>query len=113
MRFIDDKAFREDMLFARSLRTDTKGETTFIVTYFKESNIPLKNIIACATDGAPSMTGSYRGFIAHLKRAVPEAYCIHCVIHCQHLVAKQLGGRLHDALNIVIKVVNHIKSSSL
>ena len=35
-------------------------------------------------------------------------------MHQQHLVAKkQLGGHLHDALNIVIKVVNHVKSNSL
>ncbi|XP_065565911.1 zinc finger BED domain-containing protein 5-like [Artemia franciscana] len=57
---------KEEMLFARSLTTDTKGETIFneVATYFKENNIPLKNIIACATDGAPSMTGRYKGFIA-------------------------------------------------
>ncbi|KAI6652945.1 hypothetical protein LOD99_4022 [Oopsacas minuta] len=30
------------------------------------------NIIACSTDGAPSMIGSHRSFIAHLKRAVPK-----------------------------------------
>jgi len=115
VRFKDDKGPREEMLFARSLRTDTKGETIFneVVTYFKENNIPLKNIIACATDGAPSMTGRYKGFIAHLKKAVPEVFCIHCVIHRQHLVAKKLSGRLHDALTVVIKVVNHIKSNSL
>ncbi|XP_038637238.1 SCAN domain-containing protein 3-like [Scyliorhinus canicula] len=115
VRFIDYQGPREEMLFARSLRTDTKGETIFneVVTYFKESNIPLKNIIACATDGAPSMTGKCKGFITLLKKAVPEVFCIHCVIHRQHLVAKQLGGRLHDALSVVIKVVNHIKSNSL
>ena len=52
---------KEEMLFARSLMTDKKGETIFneVATYFKENNIPLKNIIACATDGAPSMTGRY------------------------------------------------------
>jgi len=61
---------KEEMLFARSLTTDKKGETIFneVATYFKENNIPLKNIIACATDGAPSMTGRYKGFIAHLKK---------------------------------------------
>ena len=115
MRFIDDNGLREEMLFARSLITDTKGLTIFneVVTYFSECNIPLKNIIACATDGAPSMIGRYNGFIAHLKKAVPGIFCIHCIIHCQHLVAKCLGGRLHDAVDIVIKVVNYIKSNSL
>ena len=115
VRFNSDEGSKEEMLFARSLVTDTKGETIFneVVTYFQENNIPLKNIIACATDGAPSMTGRYKGFIAHLKKAVPEVFCIHCVIHRQHLVAKKMSARLHDALTVVIQVVNHIKSNSL
>ena len=93
----------------------TESETIFIevATYFQENNIPLKNIIACATDGAPPMTGRYKDFIAHLKKAVPEVFCIHCVIHRQHLVAKKMSARLHDALTVVIKVVNHIKLNSL
>ena len=53
--------------FNKSLTTDTKGETIFneVATYFQENNIPLKNIIACAADGAPSTTGRYKGFTAH------------------------------------------------
>ncbi|XP_076324388.1 SCAN domain-containing protein 3-like [Tachypleus tridentatus] len=115
VRFNNDEGPKEEMPFARSLVTDTKGETIFneVVTYFQENNIPLKNIIACATDGTPSMTGRYKGFIAHLQKAVPEVFCIHCVIHRQHLVAKKMSVRLHYALTVVIQVVNHIKSNSL
>ncbi|XP_068234218.1 SCAN domain-containing protein 3-like [Palaemon carinicauda] len=115
VRFNSDEGHKEEMLFARSLVTDTKGENIFdkVVTYFQQNNIPLKYIIACATDGAPSMTGGYKGFNAHLKKAVPEVFCIHCVVHRQHLIAKRLSARLHDALTIVIQVVNHIKSNSL
>ncbi|XP_076359030.1 SCAN domain-containing protein 3-like [Tachypleus tridentatus] len=71
--FNNDEGPKEEMLFARSLVTHTKGETIFneVVTYFQENNIPLKNIIACATDGAPSMTGRYKGFIGHLKKSCP------------------------------------------
>lgn len=49
------------MRFARKVRTDTKGETIFneFVTYFKESNTPLKNIITCATNDDPFMIGRY------------------------------------------------------
>ena len=59
------------------------------------------------------MVGRYRGFIAHIKNALPEMFCIHCVIHRQHLVAKRLSGRLHEALTHAVKVVNSIKSSAL
>ncbi|KFD68217.1 hypothetical protein M514_19699 [Trichuris suis] len=48
------------------------------------------NVIACATDGAASMVGRYRGFIAHLKRVLPSVFTIHCVIHREHLVSKKI-----------------------
>ncbi|XP_076322057.1 SCAN domain-containing protein 3-like [Tachypleus tridentatus] len=98
--------------FALQLDESTLRDNEAILLAY-ENNIPLKNIIACATDGAPSMTGRYKGFIAHLKKAVPEVFCIHCVIHRQHLVAKKMSASLHDALTVVIQVVNHIKSNSL
>ena len=100
------------MLFAKTLKTDTKGETIFnmVTSYMEEKAIPLENIIAVATDGAPAMTGRYRGFIAFMKKAVPGIFTIHCIVHRQHLVAKHLSGNLHTSLNIVI---NKIKSRSL
>lgn len=49
------------MRFSRKLRTDTIGEIIFneFVTYFKESNTPLKNIITCATNDDRFMIGRY------------------------------------------------------
>ena len=57
------------MLFARPLVTDTKGESIYKVVenFFQEKEIPMYNIIACATDGAPAMVGRHRGFISYLK----------------------------------------------
>ena len=45
------------------------------------------------------------------KEVIPEEYFayLHNVISCQHLVGNQLCGCLHDALNTVENVVNHIK----
>ena len=90
VRYRDDEGPREEILFARSLRTDTRGETilNYVAAYVEESNIPLTNISAFATDGAPSMTGRHKCFIAYLKKAISGAFCIHCVIHRQHLVAR-------------------------
>ena len=70
--YIHDGAPKEEMLFAKPLETDTRGESIFGVVkqFFEEKSIPLRNIVACATDGAPSMIGRHRGFIAHLKRVV-------------------------------------------
>ncbi|KAL1286271.1 Zinc finger BED domain-containing protein [Trichinella pseudospiralis] len=62
---------------------DAKGETSFrsLEDYLKEHNVPLRNITAVATDGAPAIVGRYRGFATLLKETV------HCVLHRHHLVA--------------------------
>ena len=71
VRFLDVDEICQEMLFALKLTTDTKGESIFkkLEVYFEENNIPLKNIVACATDGAAAMIGRYRGFSAYLKKS--------------------------------------------
>ncbi|CAH1996338.1 unnamed protein product [Acanthoscelides obtectus] len=58
VRFIMNQEIYEELLFARTLITDTKGESIFHVLkdYFIEKATPLSNIISVATDGAPAMT---------------------------------------------------------
>ena len=53
VRFVKEEKSVQELLFARQLKTDTKGESVFNVVenFFKEKNIPLSNILACATDG--------------------------------------------------------------
>ncbi|KAJ8019024.1 Protein ZBED8 [Holothuria leucospilota] len=113
VRFIHDHEMVEEM-FARSLQTDTKGSSIFqlLKKYFNDKNIPMENILACATDGAPAMVGRHCGFIALLKNKVPSVFAIHCMVHRQHLVVKSLSPRLHTLLQIVIKAVNKIKASA-
>ena len=71
VRFVKDESLVQELLFARQLETDTKGESVFRVVddFFKEKDIPLCNILACATDGAPSMVGRHRGFISFLEKS--------------------------------------------
>uniref|UniRef100_A0A5S6QB77 HAT C-terminal dimerisation domain-containing protein n=1 Tax=Trichuris muris TaxID=70415 RepID=A0A5S6QB77_TRIMR len=70
--FFNAKELVEKMLFARRIRTNTKGATIFeeIRGCFEENGIPMENIIACATDGAASMS----------------VFTIHCAVHREHLV---------------------------
>ena len=81
--------------------------------FFKEKGIPLSNISSCATDGEPARVGHRKGFLGFLRRAVPSILAVHCVIHRQHLVAKNLSGELHSILNTVIKAVNKNKVNAL
>ncbi|XP_067417820.1 SCAN domain-containing protein 3-like [Emydura macquarii macquarii] len=115
VRFVMDQEIHQELLFAKTLTTDTKGESIFNVLkdYFMEKAIPLTNIISVAADGAPAMFGRYCGFISYLKQNVPGIFAIHCVIHRQHLVAKNLSARLHQSLQFVITAVNKIRSNAL
>ncbi|KFD45186.1 LOW QUALITY PROTEIN: hypothetical protein M513_13937, partial [Trichuris suis] len=108
-----------ELLFAKELLTDTRGESIFhtVEDFFKENEIALTNVIAVATDGAPSMLARHRGFLSYLKEKVPDllaVHCgsfkekvpdllaVHCVIHRQHLEAKRLSDRVIDSLQYVI-----------
>ncbi len=66
-----------------------------------EKKIPICNILS----GAPAMTGHHKGSTTLLKRAVPTAHTVHCIIHGQHLVEKILNERLHTWLHYV-KAIN-------
>ena len=114
VRFTKNGAASEKLLFAKSLRTDTRGESIFEVvqSFFEHHRIPLSNIIACSTDCAPTMIGCYRGLISLLKKAVPNVFSIHCVIHRQHFVAKKLSDQLNSSLQ-VITAINSIKTRAL
>ena len=69
VQLINGEEIRQELLFQKMLETDTKDESIFKVAQelFAEKQIPLINIVACATGKAPSMTGRYRGFIISLR----------------------------------------------
>ncbi|XP_076048881.1 protein FAM200C-like [Oratosquilla oratoria] len=113
VRFIDDSCkLCEEMLFAKLVGTDTTGLSIFEATksWFDDNEIPLGNLISCVTDGAPSMVGKQKGFIARMKELCPSILAVHCVVHRDHLVAKALSPDLHESLRVVIKTVKKIKS---
>ena len=112
--FNENGVLQEEMLFVQNLITDTKGVSIFtaVKSDLEKNNIPLTNIVACAIDGVPSMVDRYRGFIAYLKKEAPNVFCIHCVIHRQHLAAKHLSIILHSSLNIIISAINKIKANA-
>ena len=110
-----DAVLHEELAMALSLNTDTRCETVFqeVKTYFQKNQIPLTNVIAYATDGAPSTIGCYRGFIALLKGLNLLVLTVYSVIHGQHLVTKNMSVCLNIFLKTVIKAVNKIKAHAL
>ncbi|KAE9522795.1 hypothetical protein AGLY_016836 [Aphis glycines] len=61
----------------------------------------------------PLSSDTVRRRINEMVEDVEISLSIHCVIHRQHLVAKNLSDRLHQSLKYVISAVNKIRSNSL
>ena len=109
--FIHEDDIGEEMLFIKSLPETTTGEDVFnkVMQYFNNKNIALTNVINIASDGAAAMTGKVKGFISRMKSVAPHIFHIHCIIHRQHLVAKNTGGDMEEALNTAIHAINFVK----
>ena len=115
VRYVCGRDVSEDILFAKYLSTDTRGETIFnaLDEYLQANSIPFGNILACATDGAPAMVGRYRGFATLLKERVPKVLAVHCVLHRHNLASKAISPSLHQSLNTAVKGINKIKAHAL
>ncbi|GFU68419.1 uncharacterized protein TNCV_2983481 [Trichonephila clavipes] len=72
----------------------------------------MKIITSCAADGAPNMMDKKNGCLKLMKDANPEMILVHCVIHMQNLVAKNISPVLNEVLHTVIKCVNVIKATA-
>ena len=79
VRYTDNGKVMEELLFCKCLQTDATGQTIFqtLLAYLQEKSIPLTNIVACATDGAPAMAGRYRGFASLFRQKNP--ICSLCI----------------------------------
>ncbi|XP_068250801.1 protein FAM200C-like [Palaemon carinicauda] len=114
-RFIWKESVEEDMLFYCCLETSTTADDVFkaVSAFFQEQDISWEKLFRVFTDGAPPMLGTCSGFVTKVKEKAPSVISTHCFIHCQALAAKTLPSKLQKHLNIMIKIVNHIKHSAL
>ena len=112
VRFIDNGEFAEEKLFCEQLTATTTAADIYGVykNYMSRWNILLGNVVACTADGAPAMIGKRNGVLKLMKDDNPKMMLVHCVIHRENLVARNLSPELNDTLTAVIKCVNLIKA---
>ena len=48
-----------------------------------------------------------------MRSVAPHIYHIHCIIHRQHLVARNIGGDMEQVLSAAIHVFNIVISNSV
>ena len=114
VRYIDKEKFQEEMLFCQSLETTTRGVDIYdkVSNYFDDNEIPKTNIVSYAADSAPAMMGKNTGCLKLLKDENLNMLVVHCVIHRENLVAKNLAPKLHEILHSAIKCINYIKANA-
>lgn len=112
VRYIFKNSIQEDVLFAKPLETYTTGAAIFnlINEYFEKHEINWSFCLGVCTDGAKSMTGTYSGLVARVKKINENIEWTHCCIHRQALACKRIPAELAGTLSDAVKIVNFIKS---
>jgi len=83
-----------------------------VMKVLKDFDLPIGKLCSVTTDGASALTGKNVGFIKLFQNELQhEIISYHCIIHQQHLCAKQLN--LDYVMSKVVKTVNFIRSKGL
>ena len=80
--------------------------------FFIENGLQWSKLVGCTTDGALAMLGRKSGFQASVKAVFP-VISVHSFIHRFAHAAEHLFPNLKTSLNLVVKMVNYIKTSAL
>ncbi len=98
----------QELIDLLPLTGQTRGEDIFstIITCLKEKGIQTNHIISVATDGAPSMTGTHKGFVSLLKRELNrEVISVHCIVHQEALCAQTCPSEFTEVMDLVAKII--------
>ena len=114
VRYIDKGKFAEEMLFCKLLETATTATNIYpkLKHYLDVKNIQMENITSCAADGAPVMMGKKNRYLKWMKDENLDMLLVHCVIHTENLVAKNISPELNAVLKSVMKCINTIKANA-
>ena len=107
-------AIRSELLLYET-RTKTKGEDVFklVDNFFKENGLQWTKLVGCTTDGAPAMFGRKSEFQARMKAVSSSVTSVHCFVLRFALAAKLRPPDMKASLNLIVKIVNYIKTCAL
>ena len=115
IRVASNNDIEEHFLFCQPLSTTKTGKDMFnmVDKFFTENLIDWAKCLTVCTDGAPSMIGCRKGFVAHVKKVNPSVQVIHCMLHRKNLASRELSETLHGVMKDVIEIVNFVKARGL
>ena len=114
VRYATKDAILNESLLINKRRTTTKEDVFELVdNFFKENGLQWTELVSCTSKGAPAMFGRKSGFQARVKAVPPSVTSVHYFIHQFALAARLLPPDIETSLNLVVKMVNYIKTSVL
>lgn len=74
---------KEEFLFCEDLQTMTRGTDIMdkLNEYFGQHGLEWGHLCGVCTNEASAMLRLHSGFVTFVKEKVPDAICIHCMIH--------------------------------
>uniref|UniRef100_A0A8C1I0R4 HAT C-terminal dimerisation domain-containing protein n=1 Tax=Cyprinus carpio carpio TaxID=630221 RepID=A0A8C1I0R4_CYPCA len=115
-RYVNSDGPQEEMIELIPLKGQTHGEDICeaVLKCLNDNGINTNHLISVATDGAPSMRGSQKGFVTLLQKALDRnLLAFHCILHQEALCAKTFPPECMEVMNLVIEMVNKIIAKAL
>lgn len=110
-RYVNSNGPQEEMIQLIPLKGQIRGEDICeaVLKCLNDNGINTNHLISVATDGAPSMRGSKRGFVTLLQKALDRnLLAFHCILHQEALCAQTFPSECMAGMNLVIEMVNKI-----
>jgi hypothetical protein len=100
VRYCFEENIQEEFMSCLPLseRCTGNGINKAVNDYFTAEDISWANCVGICTDGAAALIGHKKGFQADVRRIGPHVNFIHCIIHRQALVSRDLESKLHSVL---------------
>lgn len=115
-RYVNSDGPQEEIIELIPLKGQTRGEDICeaIVDCLKAKEIKTSHMVSVATDGAPSMRGTTKGFVTLLQKSLNrKLLTFHCIIHQEALCAQTFPPECMEVMNLVIQMVNKIMAKGL
>ncbi|XP_067094207.1 general transcription factor II-I repeat domain-containing protein 2B-like [Osmerus mordax] len=115
-RYVNSAGPQEEIIELIPLKGQTRGEDICeaVLNCLRAKGINTTHLVSVATDGAPSMTGAQKGFVALLQKSLDrKLLTFHCILHQEALCAQTFPPECTEVMNVVIQIVNKIMAKGL
>ena len=115
-RYVNSAGPQEEIIKWISLKGQTRGEDICeaILDCLRAKGINTTHLVLVATDGAPSMTGVQKDFVALLQKSLDrKLLSFHCILLQGALCVQTFPPECTQVMNIVIQIINKIMAKAL